>query len=88
MQITDAAYLLKVLGDNSRLTIVQEIQKKGELCACELLQLVNCKQATLSHHMSILVESGLITARKDGNWVRYNRNIELINELIEFISQE
>ncbi len=88
MQITDAAYLLKVLGDNSRLTIVLEIQKKGELCACELLQLVNCKQATLSHHMSILVESGLITARKDGNWVRYNCNSELINELITFISQE
>lgn len=39
--------------------------KTDELCACELLEMVNCNQFTLSHHMKILTDSGLVISRID-----------------------
>jgi len=46
--------------------------QSGEKCACELLEQVNVSQPTLSHHMKILVESGIVTSRKEGKWMYYS----------------
>ena len=82
--MNDFSNIFKALGDETRLIIFSAIKDNKELCACKLLELVNCNQSTLSHHMRILVDSGLVVARKDWKWVHYSLNPETINELINF----
>ena len=77
--------ICKALSDETRLLIVSKLKNTDELCACKLLELVECNQSTLSHHMKILVDSGLVVARKEWKWVHYSLNKEKINELINFL---
>lgn len=81
MNIKEATLMYKALGDETRLTIIKELAKGEELCACKLLELVNCNQSTLSHHMKILVDAGLVNIRKDWKWSHYSLNKERLEEL-------
>lgn len=81
MDIKEAALVYKALGDETRLTIIKELAKGEELCACKLLDLVKCNQSTLSHHMKILVDSKLVHVRKDWKWSHYSLNKERLEEL-------
>lgn len=65
------ASVFKAFCDETRLAILEMLQD-GEKCACVLLEKVNVGQSTLSHHMKILVESGVVTARKQGKWTYYS----------------
>ena len=65
------ARLFKAFCDESRLKIIEELQS-GEQCACNLLEVMPISQSTLSHHMKILTESGIIVSRKEGKWVHYS----------------
>ena len=76
--------VFKALSDETRLLIVSKLKNVDELCACKLLGLVECNQSTLSHHMKVLVDSGLVIARKEWKWVHYSLNKEKINKLINF----
>lgn len=84
----EIADLLKALDDVSRLTIVAELKKENEICACRLLEVVDCNQSTLSHHMKILVDAQLVNARKDWKWVHYSLNKERMNELKKCLETE
>lgn len=84
----EIADLLKALDDVSRLTIVAELKKENEICACRLLEVVDCNQSTLSHHMKILVDAQLVNARKDWKWVHYSLNNERLNELKKCLEAE
>ena len=64
------AKILKALADPNRLKIV-DILSCGELCACEILEHFEFTQPTLSHHMKVLAEAGLVNVRKDGLWNYY-----------------
>ncbi|MFA6377413.1 MAG: metalloregulator ArsR/SmtB family transcription factor [Acholeplasmataceae bacterium] len=77
--------LLKAVADETRFEIVLRLKNEKEVCACKLLELVKCNQSTLSHHMKILVDSGIVTSRKDWKWVHYSINKQKINELIEIL---
>lgn len=77
--------IFKALSDETRLLIVSKLKNIDELCACKLLELVECNQSTLSHHMKILVDSGLVIARKDWKWVHYSLNKEKIIELVDYL---
>jgi ArsR family transcriptional regulator len=46
--------------------------QSGEKCACVLLEQLEIAQPTLTHHMKILVDSGIVTARKEGRWTHYS----------------
>jgi len=63
--------LFKALSDVNRLLIV-EMLTGGELCACRILEKFNITQPTLSHHMKILCDSGLVKVRKQGKWTYYS----------------
>jgi ArsR family transcriptional regulator len=76
--------IFKALSDETRLLIVSKLKDEEELCACKLLELVNCNQSTLSHHMKILVDCGLVTARKEWKWVHYSLNKEKLNIVLDF----
>lgn len=77
------AQVFKALGDETRLKII-EILSCGELCACDILESFDITQPTLSYHMKILTESGLVKSRKEGSWIRYSNNMELISEIKMF----
>ena len=77
------AQVFKALGDETRLKII-EILSCGELCACDILESFDITQPTLSYHMKILTESGLVKSRKEGSWIRYSNNTEQINEIREY----
>lgn len=51
---------------------ILEMLQGGEKCACVLLEQLKITQPTLSHHMKILTESGVVSARKDGKWTYYS----------------
>lgn len=88
MTLKEIADLLKALDDVSRLTIVAQLKKENEICACRLLEVVDCNQSTLSHHMKILVDAQLVNARKDWKWVHYSLNKERLNELKKCLETE
>lgn len=74
----------KALSDETRLRIINMLAG-GELCACELLTAFNITQPTLSYHMKILSESGLINSRRSGSWTRYSLIMEKIDEIKQFL---
>lgn len=81
----DYVLLLKALGDETRLKIFH-LLSKGELCACNLLEEFQITQPTLSYHMKILCDSGLVNGRKDGIWMRYSINEETLKLLLELFN--
>ncbi|NTV79222.1 MAG: winged helix-turn-helix transcriptional regulator [Clostridiales bacterium] len=79
----DYVAVYKALGDETRLKII-EILSCGELCACDILESFAITQPTLSYHMKILTECGLVISRKEGSWIRYSNNEEVIAEVRHF----
>jgi ArsR family transcriptional regulator, arsenate/arsenite/antimonite-responsive transcriptional repressor len=75
----------KALSVPSREVIYAYLRDHGECCACKLLSVASCRQATLSHHMAVLVDSGLVDARKDGKWVRYSLNARNRQKLFQYL---
>lgn len=76
---------LKVINDNTRLTILQLLSKNGSMCACKILEELNITQGTLSHHMKVLTESGIVTFIKEGKWCHYTLVNESICEVSDFL---
>lgn len=64
------AKIFKALCDPNRLMIIEMLQG-GEKCACKILEDLNIVQSTLSHHMKILCESGLVESTRVGKWMHY-----------------
>ncbi|AUM94658.1 TPA: winged helix-turn-helix transcriptional regulator [Clostridium botulinum] len=79
----DNAKIIKALSDSSRLKII-DILSCGEKCACDILEHFDFTQPTLSHHMKVLIDCGLVESRKEGLWSYYSLNITNCNKLILF----
>ena len=73
MELSDkkTAEMFKALCDENRVKILKLLQG-GEKCACVLLDDLHITQPTLSHHMKILCDSGLVAGRKEGKWTHYS----------------
>ena len=69
--LKQSAKVFKALCDANRLRIL-ELLCCGEMCACHLLEALHIGQPTLSHHMKILCDSGIVAGRKDGKWTHYS----------------
>lgn len=78
------AKIFKALSDPSRLEII-DILSCGEKCACDILERFDFTQPTLSHHMKVLMECGLVECRKEGLWSHYSLNGTNCNKLILFL---
>lgn len=76
--------IFKALGDTNRLKII-DMLSCGEKCACELLEYFDFTQPTLSHHIKVLSDCGLINSRKDGTWNYYSLNLTNSNQLVLFL---
>lgn len=64
------AEIFKALSDKSRLRILKMLQKKS-LCVCEITDILRLATSTVSNHLSILKETGLIIDEKDKKWINY-----------------
>jgi len=66
----ERAKIFKALSDERRLRILELLQN-GEKCTCTLTDEVNMPQSSLSYHIKILCEEGIVTGREDGKWTHY-----------------
>ena len=78
--------IFKALCDENRVQIFRLLQG-GERCACELLDEMQLSQPTLSHHMKILCDSGLVVGRKEGKWTHYSISSDGAAAAIKCISE-
>ena len=65
------AAIFKAFCDENRIKIIK-LLRSGEKCACKLLEEIQVTQPTLSHHMKILCDSGVVVGRKEGKWTHYS----------------
>ena len=65
------ALIFKAFCDENRIRILKML-RSGEKCACKILEELNVTQPTLSHHMKILCDSGIVVGRKEGKWMHYS----------------
>lgn len=80
------ALVFKALSDPTRLQIL-DMLSCGELCACDILEAFQITQPTLSYHMKILVDSGLVSAKKEGVWMNYRQQKERIEAMFDFLTE-
>ena len=73
--------VFKALADARRLAIVHMLERGGEVCACSLLDGLDISQPTLSHHMKVLCDSGLVRCRKDSRWCYYSVDAEVARKI-------
>ena len=85
MNSIDVASICQALSDSNRLQII-EMLADGEKCACKLLEKFAITQPTLSHHMKVLCECGLVESRREGKWSHYSLNTDTLMALKAFIS--
>lgn len=64
------ANVFKAFCDEKRLAIL-ELLRSGEKCACVLIDQMEIGQSSLSYHMKILCESGIVESRQEGKWTHY-----------------
>lgn len=70
--------MLKALADPIRLKLVNLISRSGEACACDLPAVLDRSQPTVSHHLSVLVNAGVLEREKRGKWAWFRvRNEQL-----------
>ena len=82
----DNARVFKAFCDETRLMVLSLLQS-GEKCACVLIDELEMAQPTLSYHMKILVESGIVAARKQGKWTYYSISAEGSDNAVRLIRE-
>jgi len=83
MDYEEGAKIFKALGDVKRMMII-DMLSVGELCACMILEKFKLSQSTLSHHMKLLCESGVVRGRNEGKWTYYSLDPEGIARARQF----
>lgn len=79
----DFALIFKALSDETRLKII-DMLSCGELCACDILKSFKITQPTLSYHMKILTECGIVGANRIGAWTHYTLNSEITKQVSDY----
>jgi ArsR family transcriptional regulator len=82
VEIEKVSHVLKLLGDKTRLTIMA-ILKQHECCVCELLEVFDMSQPSISQHLRKLKDAGLVKEDRRGQWIYYSLNPR--NEFYDFI---
>jgi ArsR family transcriptional regulator len=81
------AIVAKAVGDPIRLQLVDVLKKHaGKVCVCELVPLFELSQPTVSHHLKVLREAGLVGSERRGLWAYYYVNRDALKEFEEWLS--
>jgi len=81
----ETVFLLKALGETNRLRAFSALLRHGELCLCEIGELLEIAPSTASRHMSLLVEARGVTCEKRGKWVYYRLSPELDPRFLQWL---
>jgi ArsR family transcriptional regulator len=73
--------LLAALADPTRLEIVRQLAGSAEVCACDFTDCCDVSQPTISHHLKVLRDAGIVTSERRANWVFYRIAPNLIERL-------
>ncbi|MER6421057.1 metalloregulator ArsR/SmtB family transcription factor [Streptomyces sp. NPDC001137] len=88
-QAADLARVFKALGDPVRLRLMSMIASRGvggEVCVCELTPAFDLSQPTISHHLKLLRQAGLIDCERRGTWVYYWVLPGVLDKLAAFLT--
>jgi len=81
------AIIAKALGDPVRLQLVDVLRKHaGKVCVCELVPLFDLSQPTISHHLKVLREAGLVESERQGLWAYYYVLPGVLDELAGWLA--
>ncbi|WOX09199.1 metalloregulator ArsR/SmtB family transcription factor [Streptomyces sp. N50] len=86
---TELAKVFKALGDPVRLRLMSMIAARGqggEVCVCELTPAFDLSQPTISHHLKLLRQAGLIDCERRGTWVYYWALPDTLDRLAAFLA--
>ncbi|MFF5442495.1 ArsR/SmtB family transcription factor [Streptomyces achromogenes] len=88
-QAVDLARVFKALGDPVRLRLLSMIASKagGEVCVCDLTPAFDLSQPTISHHLKLLRQAGLIDCERRGTWVYYWLLPETTDRLADILTR-
>lgn len=86
--------VFKALADPIRIKILQFLRKPegvccaqvGVVCACDVENLLGVSQATVSHHMKLLVDAGLVRAQKHGRWMMYQIDADAFSDAMAWLA--
>jgi len=78
---------LNALADKNRLAILEEISKRGTITCAEAEKITDLSQPTVSHHIKILIESGLLNDKKVGRFLELSINKKNFEEVSKFIKK-
>ena len=80
------AAVAKALGDPVRLQLVDVLRKHGKVCVCELVPLFDLSQPTISHHLKVLRQAGLVGSERQRLWAYYYVLPDALTELSAWLS--
>ncbi|PWK89511.1 ArsR family transcriptional regulator [Lentzea atacamensis] len=88
-QAAELATMFKALGDPVRLRLLSLIATRpgGEVCVCELTPSFDLSQPTISHHLKLLRQAGLVDSERRGTWVYYRIRPETTDRLAEVLAE-
>jgi ArsR family transcriptional regulator len=82
------AEVAKALGDPIRMQLADVLRKHaGKVCVCELVPLFDLSQSTVSHHLKVLREAGIVGSEREGLWAYYYVNPDALNELSAWLTE-
>ncbi|MEK6719895.1 MAG: metalloregulator ArsR/SmtB family transcription factor [Chloroflexota bacterium] len=73
--------MLQALADPTRLAIVRQLSADGEVCACDFSACCDVAQPTVSHHLRVLREAGIVISERRGTWIIYRLAPEAVDRL-------
>jgi ArsR family transcriptional regulator, arsenate/arsenite/antimonite-responsive transcriptional repressor len=77
----ELAERLRALADPTRLGIVNRLAAADELCVCDLTECFGLSQPTISHHLRVLRDAGLVEGRRQGTWSYYRLDRDALGDL-------
>ena len=81
------AAVAKALSDPIRMQLVDVLRKNaGRVCVCELVPLFEVSQPTISHHLKVLREAGIVGSEREGLWAYYFVNADSLDELRRWLA--
>jgi len=80
--------IIKALAEGNRLRAVAALMEYGELCVCQITELLQLATATVSRHMSVLQKADLVQSRKKGRWVYYRLTDAFPHLLHQWLTRE
>jgi ArsR family transcriptional regulator len=81
------ALLLQALAEPTRLAIVRQLAHEGEVCACDFTACCEVAQPTVSHHLKVLRQAGVVSSDRRGTWIYYRLRPDAIRRLANLLGE-